>query len=425
MSNSRAAEPTVGSIHTLNIERLADAGRAVAHLPDGRICFVRGVDPGAVATVRLRTVKRRFAEAELIERVQPGPHAVEPFCALQSACGGCPWQGVARAAQAEALHAHVERLLTRAVGQPVTVRWHATDPEPAWRSTARLHWQDGRLGYHQARSRSVLDVPGCPILAPPLPALLDAAREHLPLHDRGTLRLTARPGAASGTVWIDARRRSAALMAGAKALLSTSVCHGVALRDGPAWGDAFDRLGPDAIPHPTGSFVQAHQPGNAILVQTAVAACGAPTAVLELFAGAGNFSFALAAAGHQVQAIEIDAAAAQALSDEAERRGLAVQARAGDARRLPRRLPKVALIDPPRAGAAEAVAALHAAGLERLVYVACAPATLARDVGWLVKRGWRVEAAHAFDLFPHTGHVEALAILERRCLKDGDRPTKS
>jgi tRNA/tmRNA/rRNA uracil-C5-methylase (TrmA/RlmC/RlmD family) len=73
----------------------------------------------------------------------------------------------------------------------------------------------------------------------------------------------------------------------------------------------------------------------------------------------------------------------------------------------------VALIDPPRAGAAEAVKALHAAGVHRLVYVACAPATLARDVGWLTRQGWTLEAAHAFDLFPHTGHVEALCVLRR------------
>jgi 23S rRNA (uracil1939-C5)-methyltransferase len=137
--------------------------------------------------------------------------------------------------------------------------------------------------------------------------------------------------------------------------------------------------------------------------------------VLELFAGAGNFTFALAAAGHRVTAVESEPAGVKALLSAARARGLSgrVHATAGDAARLPPGEFGVALIDPPRSGAARAVEALHDRGLDRLVYVACDPATMARDLGWLTRRGWAVEGVTPFDLFVHSGHVEILAVARR------------
>lgn len=413
MSSSPAAEFVRGVELELSIQRLADAGKSIAMLPDGRVVFLRGGAPGDVVKARLGRVKKRFAEATIIEHVSAGPETVAPFCGLHDTCGGCPWQTAPRATQAVALQQHVERLLTRAVGAPVALTWHATDDTIAWRSTARLHWQDRKLGYHRPQSKEVVDAPACPVLAKPLPAMLDAFRAHFPLTGTGALRLTARAGSESGTIWIQPRQQvTKAHRKAAKALMTTDACHGVVL-GGKAMGYAIDRMGPLEIPHPTGTFVQAHQAGNAQLVKAAVEACSPAGEVLELFAGAGNFTFALTNAGHTVRAIEIDAAAARSLKDEAERRDATVHAEAGDAARLKGRVPRTALIDPPRAGAAEAVASLHEAGIERLVYVACDPATLARDVGWLVARGWSLESAHGFDLFPHTGHVESLCVLTR------------
>lgn len=415
MSSSPAAELARGVEVELSIQRLADAGKSIASLPDGRVVFLRGGAPGDVVRARLTRVKKRFAEATIIEHVSTGPDTVAPFCSLHDTCGGCPWQTSSRANQAEALQRHVERMLTRAAGAPVALTWHATDDTIAWRSTARLHWQDRKIGYHRPNSKEVVDVADCPVLAAPLPAMLAALRKHFPLTGTGSLRLTARAGAKSGTIWIQPRQTpTKAHRKAAKGLMISDSCHGVVL-DGQRMGHAVDRLGPLEIPHPTGSFVQAHQTGNVMLVKAAVEACGPPGEVLELFAGAGNFTFALTKAGHTVRAIEIDAAAARSLRDEAERRDATVLVEAGDAtkRSAAGNLPKVALIDPPRAGAPEAIKTLHEGGVTRLVYVACDPATLARDVGWLVGQGWTLESAHGFDLFPHTGHVESLCVLVR------------
>lgn len=417
MSSSPAAEFARGVEIDLSIERLADSGKSIASLPDGRVVFLRGGAPGDVVRARLTRVKKRFAEGTILKHLSTGPETIAPFCKLHETCGGCPWQTAPRAMQAEALQRHVERMLTRAAGAPVDLKWQPTDDTIAWRSTARLHWQDRKIGYHRPQSKEVVDVASCPVLAAPLPAMLAAVRTHFPLTGTGSLRLTARVGAESGTIWIQPRQQpTKAHRKAAKSLMISDSVHGVVL-DGQRMGHPIDRLGPLEVPHPTGSFVQAHQPGNAMLVKAAVAACGPPGEVLELFAGAGNFTFALTQAGHSVRAIEIDATAARSLKAEAERRDAKVEAEAGDATKLIESskgsLPKVALIDPPRAGAPEAIKSLHEAGVERLVYVACDPATLARDVGWLVAQGWSLESAQAFDLFPHTGHVESLCVLVR------------
>ncbi|MCB9551300.1 MAG: class I SAM-dependent RNA methyltransferase [Myxococcales bacterium] len=324
--------------------------------------------------------------------------------------------------QRAALHAHLTRALGQAQGAPVPVDpVLAVEPTTAWRSTARLHWRDGLLGYHRAESHDLLDIDRCPVLRPPLPALLAAVRARLAPHLRGegTLRLTAAPDAPSGTV--ELRPESApspALRRALEALVADEpTCHGAVIRRGAdvvaRHGDPVDRLGPAAVAHPTGSFVQAHQDGNAALVAAVLDALRGAERVLELHAGSGNFTLALAAAGHHVTAIEHDPHAARALADEAARRGLAdrVDPRCGDAERPPRGRHDAALLDPPRAGARGAVDALAERDLDRIVYVSCNPATLARDIARLAARGWRIERARPFDLFPHTGHVEALTVL--------------
>ena len=114
-------------------------------------------------------------------------------------------------------------------------------------------------------------------------------------------------------------------------------------------------------------------------------------------------------------AVEIDPAAVDALNRAAAARGLAERLRAvaGDAASMPSGRYDSVLIDPPRSGAGDAIEGLCCTEATRLLYVSCDAATLGRDVRQLVGRGWRVEHARAFDLFPHTGHVEVVATVAR------------
>ena len=395
----------------------------MGHAPDGRVVFVRGALPGDLIEVRLVQVKKRFLRGQRTKHLADGPHRQPAFCPHVEACGGCPWQPLVLSEQHAALHTHVQRLLNRSVqGEASVALVVATAPDQGWRSTARLHWYNGTVGYRPASSRSILDIDACPVLTPTAAALYAEVREHLmpAMRGSGTFRLTA--DEAGGTVALYPDGHPGELgRALARFVARTPLCRGAVLvpkrGDKQRFGDPVNHLGPEGAPHPADGFVQAHQPGNAALVAAAVAAVAElpEGPVLELFAGSGNFTFALARAGRSVVAVERQGTAARALDRAAQARGLGqrVTGLTGDAAHLPEGAFVCALIDPPRAGAQAAVEALHARGLQHLVYVSCDPATLARDVAWLCARGWRLDSATPFDLFPHTGHVETLALLSR------------
>lgn len=387
----------VGDVLDLTVERPAFGGDVIAHAPDGRVVFVRGAAPGDRVRVEITRARRRHLKARRLEVLETGPRAI-PFCEHFERCGGCPWMAIPLRDQRETLRAHVSRALD--VEAPAI---EAT-ADRGWRSTARMHWRDGVLGYHAHGSDALVEVEACPVLAPEV-ARLHAAVRSMALAGEGTLRLTAAPGAASGTVAVERGRLPLAGF-----VERTPACHGARVGR-ETYGVAYDLF--EGVRHPAGSFVQAHRPGNAALVAAVTGALEGEARVLELYAGSGNFTFALAERGVAVTAVESDPRAASALREEAARRGLPVVVREGDAARPPRGGGDVALLDPPRSGAREAVAALHEAGVRRIAYVSCDPGTLGRDVAWLRERGWRADVAEAFDLFPHTGHVEVLALLER------------
>ncbi len=424
----------VGDRIELRIDRPAFGGGVIARAPDGRVVFLRGAAPGDTVDAELVEVRKRFLRGRVV-RLTPGDGRATVFCPYASSCGGCPWMPIPLADQRAALEAHVRRDLQRLAGDGAgAVDWAPiaiAEPARGWRSTARLHWHAGRIGYRAAGGQAVVDVQACAVLRPPLPALFAAIREALGPHlsGRGTLRITADPASPSGTVEVrPAEGEQAGLRDALRALVEgDGPCHGAVWFTGgrsESFGRPHNRL--DGVLHPAGAFVQAHRAGNRLLTAAVLDAVAAGPAgpVLELFAGSGNFTFALAAAGRTVTAVEIDADAARALENAARRRGLGDQVRAfaSDAGRLTPTIlstlpggPSVALIDPPRTGARRAVGALAGLGprLRRVVYVSCNPATLARDGRLLVERGWRLAAARPFDLFPHTGHVEVLAVFDR------------
>jgi 23S rRNA (uracil1939-C5)-methyltransferase len=417
----------IGDRLTVTLERPAFGGDLLAHVDDGRVLLVDGGAPGDVVDVEVSAVERRLVRARCVGVRVPAADRAGPFCDVADRCGGCPWHAVSQAQQVAALAAHVERALTQAGGpHRVEAPWFA-DPHRAWRSTARLQVVDDRLGYFASGSRSLVEPAVCAALTPEVEALRQhAARaaQAVGVRGTGTLRLTAAPGGPTGTIALFPEAGARGWTEWARRLLE-GPCHGVRLvtgaDDAPLdLGRVEDVLGPASVPHPAGTFVQAHQPGAAAL-QAQVLDWLEPTVgdeVLELYAGSGHFTLALLAAGLRVTAVELDPVAAARLSAEAARRGYpasgparAVRVVTGDAARFPPGGYRSALIDPPRAGARTVIDALARARPARLVYVACDPATLARDVAALTAAGARLERSRAFELFPHTGHVEVVARL--------------
>jgi 23S rRNA (uracil1939-C5)-methyltransferase len=173
---------------------------------------------------------------------------------------------------------------------------------------------------------------------------------------------------------------------------------------------------PDGVPMlaPLGSFAQANAAVNLALVEHVRKEANAKDArVLELFAGAGNLTVALAKDAREVVAVERDREAVAAARANLEARGLRARLVVEDAAKPPAGRYDVIVLDPPRVGAGDAIGPLLAAAPARIIYVSCHVGSLGRDVGELVRAGYQAQRVTAFEMFPGTGHVESVVTLVR------------
>jgi len=412
---------------TLTIEGLAAGGDAVAH-HDGRVVFVDRAAPGDRVEVAL--IERpgdRALFGSVVEVLERGAARVEPACPVAAECGGCRWMHVDLAAQAQAKSKIFASALERIGGLELSslqLMPLVTAPDAlAYRRRARLHVRRGKVGYLRERTHALVEVAGCAVLEP----ALDRALRALPQALRDTqllARVTEIDLVCEGAAWSLAlhlpkltgaiRTRAEALVQRVGARGAVLVAPGVApsLVAQPVLGT----LRPDV-------FAQVNAASNAALVAAAVAQLQprAGQRVLELFAGSGNFTLPMAAAGAQVVAVEGAGPALSLLRRAADSRGLSARVKIveGDALARARALAAdgqrfdAVVLDPPRAGCSGLAPVAHAVGAERIVYVSCDPATLARDLAELRGGGFIPRWAQPFDLFPQTPHVEGLVRLER------------
>jgi tRNA/tmRNA/rRNA uracil-C5-methylase (TrmA/RlmC/RlmD family) len=341
---------------------------------------------------RIESLHPRHARAELERVLEPGPSRVAPRCPVFGECGGCAWQHVDYAAQCEAKRAIVADALTR-VGRlalPGPVAMHASPAPYAYRARARAAAESGRVGFRRRRSRDLCAVRSCPVLTPEADAQLRALADAAPRRDAEWEIAAGTRSARAGEVGADA----------------------------PAIELA---VGGDALRVSAGVFFQANPALHGALADAMARAAGRGALALELYSGGGFFTLGLARAFERVIAVESDSASAADLRHNLERAGARnveiIQARVEDALgsgRLRGVRPDAIALDPPRTGLPRGAAAeLAALGPERIAYLSCDPATLARDLAALVAGGLSLESVEAFDLFPQTPHVEALAVARR------------
>jgi 23S rRNA (uracil1939-C5)-methyltransferase len=372
-----------GQVVELAIDRLAYGGDGVAR-HDGVVVFVPFTAPGERVRARVTEVRKRFARAALEDVLVPSPERRAPPCRYFGACGGCQLQHLTEAAQREAKVGFVRDALRRIGGAD----WSGPLPMLAadgfgYRLRARLAARGGRLGYHRADSHEVVDVERCPLLVPALDQALAAARAaRVPLP------------------------RELVLAAGDDGVAAAPALPGLPDRE------LRRRVGAHGYRLAAGAFFQA----NAQLLEALVAAAvpeGGGALALDLFAGVGLFTLPLAQRFARVVAIEADPAAVELLRANAPANVEVVAADAAVwlARASFAEPPDLALLDPPRAGAAGVLPALAAARARRIAYVACDPATCARDLAPLLAGGWRLQSVTALDLFPQTFHVETVVHL--------------
>jgi len=359
--------------------------------------FVPFTAPGDRVRVKIHDERRRFARGRVQTLIEPSPVRTDPLCAVFGTCGGCAWQHIAYPAQLEAKRRILADALSRIGGlDGIAPEDVVPSPEPyGYRGRTRVRVEGGRVGYRRRRSHALCGVTRCPVLVPVL--------------DRRLADLAADPPAHSGRIELAAAgdtTRVATLPAG---------------DGGPLWHE----LPAGKMRVSPGVFFQSNALLMADLCAAVVDAAGAGERAIELFAGAGLFTLGLARRFATMVALE---SSAEAVADLEHNLGQAgIENVSVVCERLERTLERsgfeagaldAIVLDPPRTGlpegGAEALAGLRA---ERIVYLSCEPATLARDLALMVRCGYEPRRVRAFDLFPQTPHVEALAVLERDPLR--------
>jgi 23S rRNA (uracil1939-C5)-methyltransferase len=443
----------------LEVRSLDLDGQGVAQRDDGKVVFIEGALPTERVQVQISRKKNQWEQGQMTalaresaQRVRPGcPH----FGLHAGACGGCKMQHLHPAAQVAVKQRVLEdNLWHLAKVKPERVLRPIEGPAWGYRNRARLSVRyvikKGvvLVGFHERKSRYVADMQVCPVLPAHVSAMLMPMRELIAGMD-GRDRLPQIELASGDSVTALVLRHLEPLTAADEQRLRDFAAeHQVQWWLQPKGPDTVHLLDPLAagseaelayaltefglhMPFKPTDFTQVNPHINRVLVGQALRLLApAPEhRVIDWFCGLGNFTLPLATLSRQVLGIEGSQLLVERARENARHNGLAERTQfetcnlfemdADSLRALG--LAQRWLIDPPREGAfalAKAVADLHAAGdwqgPERIVYVSCNPATLARDAGLLVHQGgYRCSAAGVVNMFPHTAHVESMAVFER------------
>ncbi|MBN9564043.1 MAG: class I SAM-dependent RNA methyltransferase [Alphaproteobacteria bacterium] len=420
----------------MRIERVGAEGDGVGTAPDGTHFYVPSTLPDETVQVRAITPRGEgwMGEAEAILAVSPA--RIEPPCPHFGTCGGCTLQHWRDAEYVEWKGGLLEAALRRAGYGDVRLRPAGRTPSEARRRMDLALRRDGSrvvVGLHRARGAEVIDLHTCVIAHPALRDLIAPLREVL-----AQAALLRREGSAllnlldSGPDLL--LRTDAAPSASDRALLAGFArAHGLPRISWARGNDAPEaicvlrpavvRFADLEVAPPPGAFLQASAAGERAIIDAVLDGLPEPrggrSRIVELYAGFGTITFALAARG-RVSAFEGDAPAIAALRRAANQAGFSgrIVAEQRDLARQPLTVKELAgtsaiVLDPPHAGAAAQMPAIAAAKVARVIYVSCNPAALARDARVLREAGYDLLAATPIDQFLWSPRLEAVVVFGR------------
>lgn len=430
---------------TLTIESLNHEGRGVAHREDGKTIFVDGAITGEIVQYAVYRKKDSYEMAQVTKLVRASFMRVKPHCPHFGVCGGCSLQHIEPSAQIAAKQRVLEDNLAH-IGKVKAASMLSPIHGPAWgyrtraRMSVRLVEKKGGVlvGFHERRNSFIADMTSCAILPPRISALIPLLRTFI-------MTLTIR--AQLPQIEVVATDAVDALVI--RHMVPIPPEDEILLRE---FADAHPHIqwwtqskGPDTIqplypldapelaytlpefdlvmPFRPSEFTQVNTDVNPILMRRAMQLLDPqPTdRIVDMFCGLGNFTLPIARHAKQVIGIEGSKELVARAAQNATRNGIS------NTEFLTENLFEMTtermnalghfdkmLIDPPRDGAFALVEALDENGPKRIVYVSCNPATLARDAEVLVhQKGYQLRAAGIANMFPHTAHVESIAVFER------------
>ena len=439
MGRKKRREP-----ETAEITAVSHDGRGIA-ATEGKKVFVAGALEGEIVTYMRRKFRRNFDEAELLEVHEASPDRIEAKCEAFGRCGGCSLQHISperqRDIKAQTLRDNLER-----IGRVEPVTWLDPMTGPVWnyRRRARLAVKDVHakartlVGFREKHAPYITDMHRCEVLAAPIDSMIADLSELI-----GAMSIRARlpqvevAVAENGVALVfrvldppseadEALFRSFGERHELRIYLQTGGLDSVALFYPESVDESLYYTLPEfdvRVEFEPIDFVQVNNDINQRMVHFAVEQLGAgpDDRVLDLFCGIGNFSLPLARQAGTVLGVEGEKTLVDRAAENAARNGLDnVTFRVADLNKIDGTEGWVRegwdrmLLDPARSGAAEVVTRMHLFKPERIVYVSCHPGTLARDAGTLVhEQGYKLESAGIIDMFPHTAHVESIAVFTK------------
>ncbi|MEZ8039982.1 23S rRNA (uracil(1939)-C(5))-methyltransferase RlmD [Vibrio sp. 1F263] len=414
------------------VERMDHNGAGIAYQKNKPV-FIDGALPGEKVVIQLTESKSKFSRAKLIKLLQPSELRLKPFCKHFNQCGGCHLQHLGYSSQVE----HKSQSLTHLMSKYQTANTEVAQPivgdETGYRRRARISLfvdkktQQLQFGFRKKQSKQIENITDCAVLDPRLNVLLPKLKSLLntfsSLTSLGHVELVLGD---TGLVMV-LRHLKPLVEKDEQALMTLAKEEGATLYSMPET-DKLVRLVGDSpsysetgvtLPFEPNHFIQVNQKVNQQMVAQAIEWLEpqADERVLDLFCGLGNFSLPIAQQSAFVVGVEgVDEMVQQATSNAALNQlsntefyqanleeDLSSQPWAKE------KFDKV-LLDPARAGASGIVDQISALGAKRVVYVSCNPATLARDSESLEKQGYQLAKLGMLDMFPHTSHLESMAL---------------
>jgi 23S rRNA (uracil1939-C5)-methyltransferase len=384
---------------TVEIERIVPGGAGLAHA-EGRTIFVGLAAPGDQLRVQVNQTRGRVAFASILEIIKASPSRVEPLCPYFGRCGGCDFQQLDYEAQLDAKVSIIRDCLRRIARLEPAPEISITPSPRRWHYRSRAQWQFDavrkHLGYFERGSHRVCDVVECPVIVEPLQEMLT--------HLRAQAQDDSLPEATEFQAVAGDEDTSLVPPGGSHAAREVSrniVGHRYRFN-----ADGFFQINHELLP---------------ALIAAALGDAHGESAI-DLYCGVGLFTLPLAERFTHVVGVEANETAisyarrnlqdAQLANAAFERAKVSDWLKVHSRENTPVDL---ILLDPPRAGAEEgAINSILALRPRRISYVSCDPATLARDLKYLVEGGYNLDAVAAFDMFPQTHHVETVAHLSRR-----------
>jgi len=425
---------------------LSHDGRGVARRDGegGKVTFITGALPGEVVTAEPTARNRHFDEARTLEVLQPSPQRVTPRCPHFGVCAGCVLQHLEESQQIVAKQRVLMDNLTR-IGHvsPGTVLPPLVGQSWGYRrkgrfSVRRVEKKDKTLvGFREQDPRFVADLSQCLTVIPEIGSKVGAMATFIETLDGKRDIPQIEFIAGDDAIMLTIRHMQPLSEADRAAWTAFGQEHGFAISLQPGGVESVQPLWPVEVPlsfklapwdvelafRPL-DFIQVNASLNVKMIALALELldAGPDERVLDLFCGLGNFTLPLARTVREVVGVEGDAGLVARAKDNAVRNGLDnAQFFAADLTQDQRQTPWMRqgfdklLLDPPRSGAIEVLQQLPLKQFKRIVYVSCHPGSLARDAGYLVnEQGFTLVSAGAMDMFPHTAHVESIAVFEKR-----------